>query len=312
MPEREADYRPAPARSPLPAAVVLVVLAVAAFFGWRWWQQQAQPAPVATAGAPAPGSRPVDGPQPPGDQAGEQPAPPAEAPDPAAQLPAEGAARHRIDAIAGPETDLPALAQADGRVREALADLLGTRAVAEFLQLDGFVRRVVATVDNLPREHAAPALWPVQPAHGRIALAGEGELRTLAAGNSARYAAFVRFVESVDAAAAARAYARLYPLFQQAYEELGYPGRYFNDRLVAVIDHLLLTPEPQSPVAIRVVEVRGEIPAERPWVRYEYADARLQALSAGQKLLVRVGPENAQRLKAALRAWRAQVATAGR
>ena len=60
--------------------------------------------------------------------------------------------------------------------------------------------------------------------------------------NSQRYVALVLLAESVDAAAVAAAYRRMYPLFQQAYEELGYPGRYFNDRLVEVIDHLLATP----------------------------------------------------------------------
>ena len=44
-------------------------------------------------------------------------------------------------------------------------------------------------------------------------------------------------------------YERLYPLFQQAYEDLGYPGKYFNDRLVEVIDHLLQTPEAQTAAA---------------------------------------------------------------
>ncbi|MCA8886134.1 MAG: DUF3014 domain-containing protein, partial [Hyphomonadaceae bacterium] len=73
--------------------------------------------------------------------------------------------------------------------------------------------------------------------------------------NAARYGALVRWIESVDMERAVALYARLYPLFQQAYEELGYPGRYFNDRLVAVIDHLLQAPEPASPVAVKLTAV---------------------------------------------------------
>lgn len=286
MTDREPDYRPEAARSPLPAVVVIVVLLLAAYFGWHWWQQQQLP-PAPVAGMPAPEDRPED-------------AAPAAAP--------EAGPQSDVADIAEPDADLPALPDADAKVREALTALLGGRAVADFLQIDGFVRRTVATVDNLPREHAAPALWPVRPTPGRIALQGEGSLRTLAPENSARYTAFVRLAESVDAAAGARVYARLYPLFQQAYEDLGYPGRYFNDRLVAVIDHLLAAPEPAGPLAIRVVEVRGEVPSERPWVRHEYADPRLESLSAGHKLMLRMGPDNAQRLKAVLRGWRAQLA----
>jgi len=83
---------------------------------------------------------------------------------------------------------------------------------------------------------------------------------------------------------------QVYPLLQQDYEQLGYPGRYFNDRVVQVIDHLLNTPEVQAPVLLI-----------QPKVLYEFADPKLEELSAGQKILVRIGHENAVKVKAKLR-----------
>ena len=59
---------------------------------------------------------------------------------------------------------------------------------------------------------------------------------------------------------------------------------------------------------LRLVEVKGEVPSTRPWTRYEFADPELEALSAGQKIMVRVGPENERRLKAKLAQFRQQVA----
>jgi hypothetical protein len=47
-----------------------------------------------------------------------------------------------------------------------------------------------------------------------------------------------------------------------------------------------------------------------PHVLYEYADPELQSRSAGQKLLIRMGGENAAKVKAKLRAIREQVAKA--
>ena len=44
----------------------------------------------------------------------------------------------------------------------------------------------------------------------------------------------------------------------------------------------------------------GPIASTQPWVRYELADPAYQSLSAGQKILLRVGPSNEQRLKAKL------------
>jgi hypothetical protein len=93
------------------------------------------------------------------------------------------------------------------------------------------------------------------------------------------------------------AYVRLYPYFQQAYRELGYPGAYFNDRLVEVLDHLLAAPLPAPPIALA-----------QPHVLYTYADPELEARSAGQKILMRMGAENATAIKDKLRAIRALVA----
>lgn len=272
--------------------VVVLVLLVGAGGAWWWWQQ-AQ-VPVATPAPPpsAASALPV---------AAAPPALPASEPASGPQNP--------VEALAPPDAALPALAGSDDHVARALGELLGARDIAVFLQMDGLVRRVVATVDNLGREHTPARLWPVHPTPERFAVVGSGPVQTIALDNAARYGALVRWIESVDMQRAVALYARLYPLFQQAYEELGYPGRYFNDRLVAVIDHLLQAPEPASPVAVKLTEVKGDVPSTRPWVRYEFADPQLQSLSSGQKIMVRVGLENERRLKVRLKALRALVAT---
>lgn len=286
MSDREpADFRPARASS-VPTFAILALVALLAAAGWWYWSQRAEPPAMPTAVAP----------------------PPVEAPAPPPQAAASGP-QNPVDALAEPDAVLPALADADAAVTGALTELLGARRVASFLHVDGFVRRAVATVDNLPRPQAPSRMWPVQPSPERFEVQGSGERQAIGAGNAARYAAFTGFVEAVDAERAARVYARLYPLFQQAYEELGYPGRYFNDRLVAVIDHLLAAPEPAGPIAVRLTEVRGEFAETRPWTRYEFADPALESLSSGQKIMVRVGLAQEKRLKAKLRAFRAQVAT---
>ncbi len=268
--------------------LVLVVLA-AAYFGWRWYQQQ-QLAPLPTAPvAVAPNDAPPEPPK------AEEPTGP----------------QNPVEALAPPEAALPALASSDARVMKAITELLGGKAVAAYLQPDGVVRRFVATVDNLPREQAPASKWPVRPAPQRFITEGppQGGVQTIAANNAARYNGIVMLAGSVDPARAAAVYARLYPLFQQAYEELGYPGRYFNDRFIAVIDHLLQAPEPTGPVQVKLVEVKGDIPSQRPWVRYEYADPKLESLSAGQKILVRMGPDNERKMKASLRGFRERIAT---
>jgi hypothetical protein len=102
-------------------------------------------------------------------------------------------------------------------------------------------------------------------------------------------------------------YKRLYPLFQQAYEELGYPNKYFNDRLVEVIDQLLQTPELADPIKLTLTQVQGSVPSSQPWLRYEFDDPALEALPAGQKILMRMGRTNELLIKAKLKVFRERI-----
>jgi hypothetical protein len=246
-----------------PAAVLVIVLATAAGFWWWYAQQHAHvaTAPVASA-PPAPHSAAsaASGPAYPLDSANEEP-----------------------------------LTLAN--VESALVDLFGSSAVKSFLQSSDFPRRVVATIDNLGRSHAPSAIWPVRPAPGRFTVEEGAQQTTIAAANAQRYAPFVRWAGDIDASKAVALYRRMYPLLEQAYRDLGFGDHYLNDRVVHVVDALLAAPEPKSPPQVRLQEVKGPYPSERPWVRYEYVDPELESLDAGQKIMVRVGPENERVLK---------------
>jgi hypothetical protein len=200
---------------------------------------------------------------------------------------------------------LPALDDSDAHIRNALLGILGKRAPF-FITFDGFARRFVSTVDNLAKEQASPQMWPVIPTAGQFEAEVRADGTAVTAHNATRYAAFVRFVEMIDARKATAMYLRLYPLFQQAYEELGNPDKYFNDRVVAVIDHLLATPERSGPIRVKLVEVKGA--PQRPGRLFQFEDPKDEARSAGQKILLRIGPDNAARLKAKLREARTQIA----
>jgi DUF3014 family protein len=212
-----------------------------------------------------------------------------------------------VEPTPAPQASVPQAAASEPGIQHALGALVGHKALQTFFQTDKFAHRIVATVDNLGRAHAPSQLWPVNPTVGKFSVDKRGGGQAIAASNGARYLPFVTLVESVDAASAVELYVRLYPQLQKTYEDLGFPRRYFNDRVIEVIDLLLATPETEQPPEVRLTEVRGPVQPVRPWVRYEFADSRLQSLSSGQKIMLRVGPENQQRLKRKLRAIRAEV-----
>ncbi len=193
-------------------------------------------------------------------------------------------------------SDLPGLDESDEAFAGWLTELFGARTVAELIVPERLIRNIVVTVDNLPRQQLAPQQRPLRPTPGAFMTAGEEEELVIAPENYERYAAVMALVRGTDPRVPAALYSRFRPLFQQAYEELGYPSRSFQQRLVEVIDHLLATPEIADP--IRLVQ---------PSVAYRYADRQIESLSAGQKLLIRMGPDNARTIKEKLRELRAEL-----
>jgi hypothetical protein len=222
--------------------------------------------------------------------------PPVESP--VARVPpvaSEPAIRHPLAADPS-SSELPVLGASDDAVRAALSTLW-PHAQLDLFRFDNFIRRVVVTIDNLPRPELAQRLRPVVPAPGRFQAAGErGELG-ISPRNAARYTAYVEMAKSIDAARLVGLYVRFYPLFQHAYQELGYPNGYFNDRLIEAIDHLIAAPD--LPADVTLVQ---------PKVLYEFADRDLEQRSAGEKILMRIGNANAAVVKAKLREIRSELA----
>jgi hypothetical protein len=269
-----SSRRPTLGRRLLPWGVPVVLLAVAIAGGYLYWLRSPALAPTSEAPAAA--------------------AAPRAAAEPTIRHPIEDARPETTEPVAA--TLPPSVDESDEAVEEALTALVGRGPLEQFASLSGFVRRVVATIDNLPRNKAPRRVWPLTPTAGTFATTGGKDAVYLSAENYRRYEPALRLMESVDTGKLVALYVRLYPLFQQAYKDLGYPDKYFNDRLVEVIDHLLATPD-----------VAGPIRLARPWVMYEFADPGFEARSAGQKILIRIGPENAARVKAKLREIRRQV-----
>jgi len=198
--------------------------------------------------------------------------------------------------VPAPKADapqLPALEGSDPLFADLVGSVFGNDTVQTWIVKNDVARHVVVTVDNLPRKKVAERLKPIKPIPGKFAVSGPEGAQTIAAENAARYNNAVRALETVDTQALAAAYFKVYPLLQQAYVELGYPNGYFNNRVIEVIDHLLATPE-----------VPGPIQLTQPNVMFEFADPRLEALSAGQKTMLRMGPEHAAVVKKKLRELR--------
>lgn len=246
----------------------LVLLTIGAAWYWYAPKHESVETAVPVPATPGPEAATLETPQP-------EPSP----------LPGEGAS-----------AELPMLEESDPAVRDALVEAFGAPPVEAYLVPDRIVRRLVATIDSLDTEPVRAKSRPLAPVEGRLLVEKVGDTILLSPRNSERYDAYVSALDVADARTVAAVYLRYYPLFQRAYEELGYPGKSFNDRLIAIIDHLLEAPTPPEPIQLL-----------RPKVVYEFADPGLEGLSWGQKTLARMGAAHSAKVKDKLRAIRAAI-----
>ena len=267
--------------------VVIIVLLVAGIAAWYLYDRTAQQptaAPVAVI-----------------ETAPEPPAPEIARPEPEPlEVPMEDTA-----APSEPEdAPLPVLAESDGYVRAELSEVVGEAGSIQYFPNEGLVARAVATVDALGSRQVPGNIQAVAGPGGEYAAvpdpdppreildeAGDPlpQYRSNPA-NAGRYRAYVEMLEAVEAEQFETLYERNAPLFEQAWRELGYTDKAFEGRLVEVIDELLATPEVAEPYQLI-----------KPEAYYLFANEELENLTAGQKILLRMGSENASRVKAKLR-----------
>jgi hypothetical protein len=189
------------------------------------------------------------------------------------------------------EAPLPPLDQSDDLVRRLVGGLVDHPALAGWLANGGLLRTFAAAVENASLgQSPAPNLRFLAPSGAYPVLeAGDGGLVPDPAGY-ARYDLVTDVFTAAEPAAVAAVYRRVGGLVQEAFADLGYPDQSIDSALASAIELLVATPIPESPPAL-----------ERAVNSYRYADPRLEELAPVQKQLLRMGPDNARRIRAQLR-----------
>ena len=97
-----------------------------------------------------------------------QPAPETPAPAPQSHYPIE----EEPAAAPAPPKPLPGLDESDAEAQASLGGVFSQQTLIDLFQLKGIIRRIVATIDNLPRDKVAGRLLAVKPVPGHFAVDG--------------------------------------------------------------------------------------------------------------------------------------------
>lgn len=199
------------------------------------------------------------------------------------------------EATVAPEPAIPALDDSDAEVRQRLLSLDWRPGLASLFVTEDMLRSFAVQVDNIAQGQLAAGSALLQPLEQKFTVE-DGAKPQLDEASFKRYEPYIQLLESVKPAQLVALFNRYEPLLQQAYAELGYPDQLFKNKLIEAIDELLATPDVNYPLAL-----------ERPAVVYVFADPAIEQLPAAQKQMIRLGPDNQQRVKALLRQYRQQL-----
>ncbi|GJM13132.1 MAG: hypothetical protein DHS20C12_15350 [Pseudohongiella sp.] len=187
--------------------------------------------------------------------------------------------------------ELPSLNNSDGFVFEGLRTLQNGAALIAVLADEQLIRSIVVFVDNISRGEFPQTGLPYKRMGEEMTVRNiDANLFVMEESAHARFDSIIDTFVAVDTDQAMMLYRTLQPLFQQAYAEIGSRDVNFDDTLRSAINAVLRAPSVEGPYQL-----------VKPSVMFLYADANIENLQEMQKQLIRIGPENTQKLKAKLR-----------
>ena len=212
------------------------------------------------------------------------------------------AVRTATDAPIGPAAapvQLPPLGQMDIFLRALLASLSASPELARWLATDDLIQQMAHAIDLVSRgESPARELAVLRP-EGPFETRGPARAQTIDPASYRRFDPIARAVGSLDPAAVAAAYRTIQPRLDEAYRGLGRSTLTVDQAVAAALQVLIDTPIADDPIRL----------APGPGATLAFADPQWQRLPAAQKQLMRMGPENAARVKSTLRAIKIAIET---
>ena len=185
------------------------------------------------------------------------------------------------------------LGESDGVLAETMASINAGQLGDQFIIRPNGLERGVAIVDNL-RQGAVPyKLLPVGRPSKAFSFTDNGLAVTMDPAGFERYNGLADTVTGIDVPATLALYDLLSVAIEEAWGALGYTDMSFEDAVLSTLGAIMLTPA--TNVEARLIR------DESNWI---YEDEALESLSALQKQIMRMGPENADKIQAKARELR--------
>ena len=244
--------------------VLLLVIAGGVVLLTGIWPPEEEPAPTVTAPPPAPPPAPVITEL---EEPAVEPPPPPPAPV---------------------EEPLPRLEESDDAVRDAVGDIpLGT-AGQQYLVPGNIIERSASLIYLMAQGDVPYKLLPVSRPKAAFPISDDGTQVVTDPAGFERYDALTQWLQSLDLESILSSLEWFIPLFREAWSYYGEDPAAFDMAVVMTLDLVIATPE------VDLSEARL-IRKEAVWI---FEDPAIEGLAPIQKQVLRMGPENAEIVKA--------------
>lgn len=189
---------------------------------------------------------------------------------------------------------LPSLNDSDSVVVTRLASLEMGASLLRLLTPDDIIRKFVVFTYNTSQGELPQVEYPLRGVDGEVVVEEiDTNLYQMQPATHRRFDNLIDTLVALEPEQAMSVYRALRPLFQEAYAELGLGSENFDDVLVQAIDEIMAADTASGPFQLI-----------KPSVMYLYAESRIEDMSPVEKQLLRLGPENTEKLKGRLPAYR--------
>ena len=195
------------------------------------------------------------------------------------------------------EPEAPQVVLDDAWAMSQIVQLVPERTIADLIIQQDMISNFVVFIDNASRGELVTQFSPLMAPKEKFAADQSGEnLLTyqVNTANFSRYDSYANLLVSLPVDKSVAVYKELTPTIDEAHMELGYEAGTFDRKLKRAMDFLI-----DAPV------LTDDVKLVAPSAMYQFADAELEGLLAIQKLLLRMGPDNQQKVRAKLIEFRA-------
>ncbi|GGP56804.1 hypothetical protein GCM10009347_24250 [Shewanella algicola] len=193
---------------------------------------------------------------------------------------------------------LPALTESDDFVETKTLAIANGMNIAPMILKKDIARQFVVFVDNLAQGELVRKASPLKGPETAFSVSEITNKTFLNPDSYHRYDLYADFVAGLNEKDLVTTYTELKPLFAEAFAELGYSDVDFDKRMQSVFTMVANAPIIEDPIELSYFSVN-----------YQFADPNLEALPNAQKLLIRMGPENTRKIKAAVKKLQANFPT---